>query len=127
MKARVTISRDSSDHVNIRIVDNASRIQFVEVSLSVEQYGYLITGLSEQECEMQVRGLDKVGKHRVSESRTIFCPIRSYNKETLVQWLVDNAQEEGWTLDTYLGSQSSIKHREDGVMLQYRVYKFVQE
>lgn len=127
MKAKVSISRDSSDRVNIRIQDCASRIQFVELSLSVEDYGYLITGLSNQEAEMEVRGLENVGKRSVTEPRVILCPVKSYSKEVLQQWLLDYAQEEGWTIDTYLGSQGSITHKEDGVLLSYRVYKYVQE
>jgi hypothetical protein len=127
MKANVTISRDSSDRVNIRIKDSATRIQFVELSLSVEDYGYLISGLSEIECEMKVRGLANVGKRMVTEPRATVCPVKSYSRDVLQQWLLDYAQEDGWTLDTYLGSQGSITHKDDGVLLRYRVYKYVQE
>jgi hypothetical protein len=44
----------------------------------------------------------------------------------LEQWLQDNAQEEGWIIDHYLGSQSSIDHMDGKTFLNYSVHKYVE-
>jgi hypothetical protein len=127
MKAKVTISRASDDRVRIRIRDEASGIEFAEVSLTVEAYGYAITGLSEQEAELSVRGLEWVGKKRVTESRQKVCPLDTCDKDKLSKWLQENAQEEGWILSTYLGSQSSTSRAScGGTLLRYSVTKYVE-
>ena len=127
MKAKVTIGRASDDRVRIRIRDEASGIEFAEVSLSVEAYGYAITGLSEQPAELEVRGLEWVGKRRITEQRKIVCQLDTYNRDELSKWLGDNGQEEGWLVSTYLGSQQSVSHTPEGVVLSYSVTKYVKE
>jgi hypothetical protein len=125
MKAKVTISRASDDKVRIRIRDEASGIEFAEVSLSIEAYGYVVTGLSEQPADLEVRGLQWVGKKRISEPRRIVCPLDTYNKEALSAWLEENGQEEGWLVSTYLGSQKSVSRTPEGTVLNYSVTKYV--
>lgn len=127
MKAKVTISRASDDMVRIRIRDDASGIEFAEVALSIESYGYVITGLAEQEGSLEVRGLELVGKRRITEQRIIECPLNTYDKGVLVSWLEENAQEQGWILNTYLGSQSSVVRNGDKLILNYSVTKYVEE
>jgi hypothetical protein len=125
MKAQVTISRTSQDKVVISIVDDASRLQFVEVSMSVEDFGYAITGLAYRPADLEVRGLQYVGKTHIRASRTIECPLNTHDKPTLRKWLEENAQEDGWLLDTYLGSQTSITRGDGKTILRYAVDKYV--
>lgn len=127
MKATVSISRDSRDNVRIRIKDSASRIEFADVSMTVEAFGYAITGLSEQEGDLIVRMLEHVGKTKVTEHREIECPLRTFDKNLLSDWLVENAQEEGWILNTYLGSQSSVSIVGEKIRLRYSVTKYVDD
>lgn len=127
MKAKVTISRGSDDKVRISFEDAASHIEFATVSLSPEAFGHAVTGLSMQEGELEVRGLEFVGRRRITERRQIVCPIKSYDKSVLTAWLNENAQEEGWLLSTYLGSQSSVSHVEGGTLLRYSVTKYVSD
>ena len=127
MKAAVTISRASNRRVYIKIEDRASKIQFVEVAMSLEDFGAAVTGLDMQEADLEVRGLHNVGKFRVSEKRRIECPLKTYDKGVLVAWLKANAQEEGWILDTYLGSQGSVNWAGDKTILNYGVTKFVEQ
>ena len=127
MKAKVTISRSSDDLVRIRFRDEASGIEFAEVALTMEVYGYAITGLAEQEGTLEVRGLEYVGKRRITEQRSIECPLSTYDKKTLVEWLQENAQEEGWLLNTHLGSQRSVVRNGDKLVLNYSVTKYVDQ
>ena len=125
IKAELGISRNSNGVITIRLADEASRVGFVEVSLTPEQFALAITGLCLSDVDVTCRGLDVVGKTVVKERREIFCPIKSYDKKVFEQWLTDNAQEEGWKLPVYLGSQGSITYKDDGAILRYSVYKYV--
>lgn len=128
IKGSVSISRNSRDEVNIRIHDAASGTEFVDVSLSLENYALLITGLSRVDCQGEVRGFDKVGKNKIHETRSVVCPVGGYDKKVFQEWLVDNCQEAGWELNTYLGSQNSLTTNELGErVLNYSVVKYVED
>jgi hypothetical protein len=98
----------------------------VEFEMKLADFAAALTGLAFVPGDMRVAGLAVVGKQRVSERRSIECPLDTYDKKELSQWLVENAQEEGWTLNTYLGSQTSVTRRDDKTILQYSVTKFVE-
>jgi len=125
IKAELGISRNSNGVITIRLADDASRVGFVEVSLTPEQFALAITGLMLSDIDVTCRGLDVVGKTVVRERREVFCPVKSYDKKVFEQWLTDNAQEEGWKLSVYLGSQGSVTYKDDGALLRYNVYKYV--
>lgn len=125
MKAKVSISHSSDGFIRIRIRDESSRIEFAEIALTPEHFGNAVTGLSEQDGELEVRGLEWVGKTVVTENREIECPLSSYNRGELEEWLRENGQEEGWLLGTYLGSQSSVGWKGDKTILRYSVTKYV--
>lgn len=127
LKAKVTISRVSDDTIRIRLRDALSGCQFAEVSLSLEAFAYAVTGVAEQEAKMSVRGLAYIGKRLITTRRSIVCPVGGNDRDFLEKWLEENAQEEGWILNTYLGSQGSVV-RSDGVTtLRYSVSKYVDE
>lgn len=127
IQANVSISRDSRETIRIRITDSTSRIQFVELKMSPHDFAMATTGFSFVPVEAIVTGLEHVGMQKVSEPRTVDCPLKTYDTNELRAWLIDNAQEPGWTLDAYLGSQGSISTplSGNGRTLRYRVYKFV--
>ena len=127
IQANVTISRDSNETIRIRITDNTSRVQFVDLKMSPHDFAMATTGLSFVPVEAIVTGLEHVGMQKVSEKRTVDCPLNTYDRDELRAWLIDNAQEPGWTLDAYLGSQGSISTPPsgNGRTLRYLVYKFV--
>ena len=127
MKAKVTISRCSDDTVRIRFRDVASNIEFAEAIMTPEAFGYAITGLSEMEADLRVSGLQNVGKKRIVEQRQIDCPLKTFRKEELRAWLRENAQEEGWILNDYLGSQNSVSYPDGKTLLRYSVTKYVEE
>jgi len=118
----VTISRNSKDMVNIAVKDEISKIRFLELSLTLEDFGWLMTGMSEIKSEGVVKGLQYVGKTKVSEDRLVEYPqYLEFNEVGIRAWIEANCQEEGWLLDSYLGSNGSVKN---GVA-KYSVYKYV--
>lgn len=127
IKANISISRSSNDMINFTLRDEASGIQFVDMKMTMVNYAQLITGLSHVEIEGEVRGLANVGKRKIRESRSAICPLDTYDKERLREWLFEFKAEDGWQIDAYLGSQNSIKHIPEGKRLNYSVYKFVED
>jgi hypothetical protein len=122
---RTTCSHEE-DFISIEVADEASGLQFLSLEVSIANFGAAVTGLSHQECRGRARGLQYVGKKRITEKRQAIAP-REHDRDKLRQWLIDNKQEDGWLIDAYLGSQSSIRHNaDDTVTLYYSVYKFVE-
>ena len=126
LNLKLSINRPSNGGISIRIGDELSGIEFIDANISLEEFAEAVTGLACRPMTAEVRGLEFVGKKRVTENRSIVCPLDTYDKKVLEQWLVDNAQEEGWMVNTYLGRQSSVCRDEDGkIILNYSVTKYV--
>ena len=112
--------------MTIEVTDRASNIQFLHLEVPLADFMKALTGQFITEVTGEVIGLSKVGKTRVTETRAIICPLKSYKRDELREWLEANGQEEGWIIDSYLGSQGSIASHQDGTLLSYRVHKFVE-
>ena len=125
-EGRVTISRNSNDIVTIRLKDNNSRLGITEISMNLENYALLITGLAEVECQHETTNdVSNIGKTKVIESRSIIAPNLGYGKDKYEEWLAENGQEEGWEISLYLNSQRSIVHMDNTVTINYNVFKYV--
>lgn len=130
LDGKLTISRpqrsDGVEMITIKVTDKLSRTRFLEVQMSPRDFTMAVTGMSEMECKLLVAGLENVGLEKIRESRTILCPVQTYSRATLEQWLVDSAQEPGWIIDPYLGSQNSQGTNSAGEkILRYAVYKYI--
>lgn len=132
--SRVSSSRRGPDgeygYINVRLVDPISGIEFVDMEVPFKEFGSLIVNGPGVEAPTELRGLEWIGKKRVTERRSVFCPIPySYEKEEHQQWIKDNCQEDGWIVSSYLGNRDSVtydyKEREKGCTLHYSVYKYV--
>lgn len=124
--SKVQPSRDDT-YMSISITDVASGIKFTNVSVSLQQFIEALTGLSEVSCVHETRNTEYIGKHYVSEQRTIIVPNLGYDKKVYETWLINNAQEEGWILDPYLRSQSSVTYKDDSAILNYIVFKYIDQ
>lgn len=124
IEASRCMSNAQDDFVELRLECNTSHIHFAVVRLSMSEFGNLVTGAGVRRKEIEVCGLEHVGKKYIHSNREIFCPIKGYDKEPLRQWLRDNAKEDGWYLDTYLGSQGSTRSVDGGQILKYSVYRY---
>lgn len=122
--ASLSIGRRSDGLIIFSAKDDASLSEFFVAEMTPNNFAMMITGLSFVETPCEVRGLDIVGKTKIRESRTVVCPLKSYDRKALEQWLIDNCQEDGWLLDKYLGSQTSTFSTEGGTGLNYAVYRY---
>jgi hypothetical protein len=131
IKTEVRLARGDHNEVNIYLKDEASRAVFVELKLSLEELGLLVTGKILDDIPCEVKGLDNIGKVKVQESRSMIVteghPLytKRWDSETLSYQLKTFAHENGWTVNPYLGSRGSIMNLDDGFELNYSVYKYV--
>lgn len=124
INVEVGISRTSRDEIHIRVQDKTSRAQFVDVCMTPADFTMAITGLYGVEATAEVRGLDVVGKKKITENRSIECPLTSYDKKALGAWLEEHGKEDGWEVNTYLGSQTSVTHLNGKTILNYSVTRY---
>lgn len=122
--SKVQTNRDDP-HICISITDANSGITFSAVEVSLIEFADAITGLARVSCTHETRNTEYLGKYYVSEPRTITVPHLGYNKEAYKEWLLNNAQEEGWIIDSYLGSQGSVTYKDGNAVLNYHVFKYV--
>lgn len=130
IKATLTITRPMGNRdavISITVRDENSRIQFFKGDVSLAQFSEALTGLAEVAVDAEVRGLDYVGKIRVTEDREIICPLTDYKREILGSWLAENAKEDGWIVQTYLGSRGQVESCKGGQKLRYSVVKYVDQ
>ena len=123
----ISCTRNSRDNIRITLGDENSRQKITEVTLTLEAFALLITGLYEIECQHETtKDVSNIGKTKITEARTIVAPYMGYSREAYEDWLEENAQEEGYNLNTYLGSKTSINHDTENntVILNYMVYKY---
>lgn len=124
IKGQMQISRNSDNMINIQVKDQASSVKMLDIKLTLEEYAMLVTGCSQSDLYMEVKDLDLVGKYKVREARQIIYRGHERGKLELQQWLIENAQEEGWIVDPYLGSQSSVRYVGKEAILSYSVHKY---
>lgn len=124
IKSNVTISRGSDDIVRIAIECDESHTRFVETQMDLESFARAITGQGFIHCAAIVRGLEYIGKRKITETRRIEAPRLGYEKEKYIAWLKDEYREDGWLVDDYLGSQNSISFNGNKTYLNFFVYRY---
>lgn len=123
-KADLGISRNSHDRVSIRIRDDASGLNIVELELSLEEFALAVTGMFVPNVSATMTRDPHLGQECISERRTVLYPDGGYDKDKAEKFLIENCQEEGWILDTYLGAQNSRIYRDGKTYLNYGVYRY---
>jgi hypothetical protein len=126
-------------YVSIELIDETSGISFLDIELSYEQFGRLVGSNGGVDCSYTVRGVENIGKKHEHKRGSVKMPASVYQKLTagvgydsrekaLGQWIKENAKEEGWHIDTYLGAQGSIVgsgYGDEPVTLNFRYYRYV--
>ena len=125
IKGEISCARTNHNKIHIAIKCSSSRAEFLDVEITAEQFGQLVTGMYLSDINMSVDKLDIVGKKKVVEVRSVEFSNKNGLREYQEQWLVDNCQEEGWTINPYLRSQSSVKYVDGKTILNYTVYKYI--
>lgn len=77
LKGTITIARSSGDieggrNIHIEIRDELSGVEFVDLRMTAEDFGNACVGsLAFRPCEIEIQGLDKIGKKRENKTEKI--------------------------------------------------------
>jgi hypothetical protein len=112
IKGTLTISRPTygsgEEYVEIEIVDESSRVQFLRIKIDYADFTRALTGQSFIPVIFEGRHLDKVGLKK--ETKPLVFPVPSFMSGK--DYAKENCQkfaDEGWTADGYYNSQGSLK------------------
>ena len=131
MKGELTISRpsfgDGRKKITISIKDSDSRNTFVELEIDYDKFAACLTGLSYQEVDFDVRGLDLIGKTK--ETKTFIFKIPRANYMMDKQEVIDIGEgeiPEGWRMSKYFNSQNSFFVEDDIYYARTSIYRYVE-
>ena len=129
INAKITLLINQ-DGLHLTMDDDDAVICFLDVRLTPQQTVEALSRLAHVPCECEVRGLNLVGKKRLSQKLSFeFAAGHSYGEERQ-KLATSKAKEvcpEGWKPDTYFGSQNSFSYNHDtGVTTAHTTaYKWV--
>jgi hypothetical protein len=101
----------SENNTTIEIYDECAGVQFCEIELTSKQFCQALGRLAHTHCEIEVRGLEKLGKKMEHKSIEFECGENgrwNKNEEQTLNKLAKAACPEGWEPDYYFGSQGSF-------------------
>lgn len=93
-------SNIEDNYVQIEVTDELSDARFLQVKISYEQYGKMIAGNGEVECEFELRP-KVVGMER--QTKTVMIPVPNYAKIPPEQFaeVIKPYEVDGWKVSTY--------------------------
>lgn len=110
LKGQITITRNSNDEIGIEIRDVDSGMDFCRLSMTPHEFARAITGLGSRPCDLDIRGVSRLGKTR--EHKTEIIPVSAYSiKDDEIDSLFATYQVDGW-----IGRRDDFKngHRHSG-------------
>lgn len=118
----------NEDGLKIELHDEEAGVLFAHVALNAAQTCQAMSRLSQTRCNVEVRNLEKVGKRE--EYKPFIFPIPDdvgYGKErdrAATQAALELCPE-GWTPDTYFGSQDSFLIQDGKPMARCMIRRWV--
>ena len=114
------------------MLDQASRVQLCELTLTLEQFAEAVTGLGVMDVDCISQSRDpRLGVESLYETRETVCtatPDRKDRRGFYTEWLKANAKlEDGCESSFYLGAQGSIRPTSEGAILRYGVRSWPQK
>lgn len=100
-----------SESTTIEFIDNASNTTFAKATLTPEQLSQALSRVSYTPCEIEVRGLERVGKKcEVSQLEFEVPEGFTHNSKSyaVLNQRALRVAPPGWTPDNYYGSQNSF-------------------
>ena len=111
--------------VRLTIVDDKSRIQFINIKMSLKDYGKLVLGLGDVSLNATAVNLENVGKKRESKAFIFEIEDKSYgliDKITLRDKL--NSELEEWEIVDDLSSRDSFFKKDDKRYVRVNAYRW---
>jgi len=103
------------EYTTIEIEDENANTRFVKVTLTAEQLSAALSRQMSVECELEVKGLNRVGKKHENKAFEFEIPkeLRSSDNKKELNNLAQSQLTDGWIADTYFGSQNSFFTKDD--------------
>jgi hypothetical protein len=137
LNTTLTISRprggnsDQNPTVTIQLTDQESRTRFASITIPLSLFSEAMFGLAEVQCKTEVRGLDQVGKVKVTKQMSEVFDVVRYDRKEAEQMLIErylaSAEHRDWKLDSSLTSRDSMVHKEGKMILHYRLFRYVEK
>lgn len=113
IRGAASISRvhcpDSDDYISIALEDEDARITFVEVNLDLAGFALALTGSSTVYCDIDVDGLENVGKLKEQIEAVFALPEGTdYSNERATALSMIDEIDDGWDYSTDLYSPDSF-------------------
>lgn len=134
LQGKITISRpqwsDGTETITIRLQDENSRIEFVEARMTLQAFAQAITGLGHRDVELEMHGLDLVGKRIEHKEELVFVPGESYEPrhKKFAQMAIEAFELDGWkgSLRDADNSKRIAERRSDGNVYTVGFVRYVQ-
>ena len=103
------------DETTIEIEDESANVKFVKVKLTPEQLSAALSRQISIECELEVKGLEKIGKVHENKTFEFEIPetIPTRGNQLELQKIAQSQLSDGWIADACFGSQNSL-FKKDG-------------
>ena len=104
------------DATTIEVEDENANTRFLTITLTPEQLSAALSRQMAIECEIEVKGLEKIGKKHENKSFEFEIPsdLASSRNENELQKLAQSLLNDGWIAESYFSSQNSF-FKKDGV------------
>ena len=115
------------DVMHLVLRDDTSRINFAEVSMTLEAFALAVTGLAGVPCEIEVDGLEYVGmrKETASHEFPIPCNVYDANRNELARQEARRTCPAGWIPGDYFNSQDSFFTRGEQTWARCTIRRYV--
>jgi hypothetical protein len=101
---------DGKKYIRIMVGDVEARVQFLDIEIALDDFAECLTGLSLVKCDIDVRGLDKVGKRIESDELIFEMPsrVKYSERKQIAAALARKAAPDGWEASGYFYAQDSF-------------------
>ena len=122
-KISILINRE---YTTIEIEDDNANARFLTIKLTPEQLSEALSRTMCVDCEIEVKGLEKVGKTHENKSFEFEIPkeLASSRNENQLQTIVQSLLTDGWISDGYFSSQNSFFVRDGQQMARCTIRRW---
>jgi hypothetical protein len=130
IQGNLTISRVHStvedDYIEVRLRDDDAATEFVVAKVSLADFASALTGCSHVGCELDVRGLERVGKKMELDTLEFQMPNDGYsNRKETACAAVKSFCPIDWTPDMGFNSQGSFFTRDGKLWARTTIRRWV--
>jgi len=116
-----------SELTRIEIEDANANIQFLRIKLTPEQLSRCLSRESMVDCEIEVAGLDLIGKEHQNDKFTFEIPkeLNSSRFSKELQELANSKLKNGWVADNYFSAQNSFSNKGDKYFAHVTIRRWI--